>query len=77
MRLKIVSTYEKWDKYRDILSDYQYTEIKLNENTINRYITINSIEDIINISKLTNHEIIISSVDNEDTYVEIYDGYRE
>jgi len=77
LRLKIVSTYEKWDKYRDILSDYQYTEIKLNENTINRYITINSIEDIINISKLTNHEIIISSVDNEDTYVEIYDGYRE
>lgn len=77
MRLRIASTYERWDDYREFLSEYEYEEDKVNDHFTNRYIVINSIEDLINISKHLNREVIVSNIDNETPYIEIYDGYRE
>lgn len=66
------------EKYKKILKPFSLN-INTGENGFERAtIEINSLQDIVDIIKVTNEEIIISDLfKNENMTIEIYDDWRE
>ena len=83
MKFFIDATYDNVDKYN--LSNFNLTKDKNGEH----FIEINTLEEMVNISKVTNHPLVIFTDIhmhwNEDVLkengcdgaIEIYNGYRE
>lgn len=65
-------------KYEKILKPFSL-QVNINENGFkNATIEVNSLQDIIDIVKVTDEEIIISNLfKNENMTIEIYDTWRE
>lgn len=92
MRIKIESVYDTAYKYREVLKKYGYEHIKIVEREddisdlsqyhFKDYITINSVEDILELSKEINIEIIICNTridlkNANEPFLLIYDDYIE
>lgn len=60
-----------------VLSKYEYHETKDNGFFEKATITINSIEELVALSKKTNHELIVSADHDLPPSIEIYDDWRE
>ena len=63
------------EKYGEALAPYKL-KVKSDKKCGKAYITILSIQKIIELSKVLGEELIIGT-DNDEPYIEIYDSYRE
>lgn len=92
MRIRIESVYDTAYGYKEVLQKYNYEHVALsNEEDLSNfsnydyadYITIEKIEDILELSKKIGRAVILysagisSNYHEEESYLLIYDGYIE
>lgn len=63
------------EKYGGVLAHYKL-KVKSDKKYSKAYITISSISKLVELSNALEEELIIG-IDNDEPYIEIYDGYRE
>ncbi len=64
------------EDYKPKLKDFKYEEVRDDSGNVNCYIEINSIEDLIKLAEVVEHELILHHFEDE-TFIEIYDDWRE
>ncbi len=62
------------EKYGEVLAPYKL-KVKSDKKYGKAYITISSIQKIVELSKVLGEELIIGT-DSDEQYIEIYDDYR-
>jgi hypothetical protein len=82
MKILIVNTANCYmaleeDVYKSKLQDFKFEEVKDDSGNVNCYIEINSIEDLAKLYEAVGHDLILHFEDDDESFIEIYDDWRE